>query len=556
MDRKRLARVVGLYNDWRLRDNNPRHPHQGTHLTAPARSFVAIVVVLLSIVLLSILSTARAADLGIFTDQCDVGKPSTLGPGSLSFDSDKKIYMITGGGENMWAAADHFHFVYKKITGDVALSAAIEFVGTSPATGKPDDHRKACLMIRQSLDSDAVYADAAAHGSGLTSLQWRDAKGAVTHEVQSNVVGPKKLRIEKRGNTVSMSIASADEELHPAGGSAKIEFTGDFYIGLAVSAHNVNRLETVAFSNVELGSPAPITGHTTLINTLQTINVQSKDRRVAYVVTQPGRIEAPNWFPDNSNTLYFNTNGKLYKVQAEPPGTPPNPNRKPVEQVDLGALTRINNDHGISPDGKMLAISDASERVNGQRPSLVYVIPIEGGQPKRLTETGPSYFHGWSPDGKTLAFCGLRDKNFDIYTIPVDGGPEKRLTTDAGKDDGPEFSSDGQSIYFNSDRTGVMQIWRMHADGSNAEQITTDTDHESWFPHISPNGRLMVFLSYDKGAGDHPENKDVSLQLMDLRSKVIAPLAMLFGGQGTINVSSWSPNSRYLAFVSYQIIPQ
>jgi Tol biopolymer transport system component len=411
-------------------------------------------------------------------------------------------------------------------------------------------------MIRQTLDSDSVYVDAAAHGDGLTSLQWRDAKGAVTHEVQSNVVGPKRLRLEKRGNTFSMSIAGPGEEFHPAGGSTKLELTGDFYIGLAVSAHNTGRLETVAFSHVELITPAAASGKTTLINTLETINVQSKDRRVAYVVTQPGRIEAPNWFPDNGNTLYFNTNGKLYKVQAEPPGTPPVPDRKPPQLIDLGMLTRINNDHGISADGKLFAISDQSQSVKGQRSSLVWVIPVAGGEPKRVTETGPSYFHGWSPDGKTLAFCGLRNKNFDIYTVPVEGGPEKRLTTDAGKDDGPEYSPDGKYIYFNSDRTGVMQIWRMHPDGSNAEQITTDTDHESWFPHIAPNGRQLVLLTYEKGAGDHPENKDVALQLMDIQTKAITPLAKLFGGQGTINVASWSPNSRYLAFVSYQVVPQ
>jgi len=303
-------------------------------------------------------------------------------------------------------------------------------------------------------------------------------------------------------------------------------------------------------------TPAAASGKTTLINTLETINVQSKDRRVAYVVTQPGRIEAPNWFPDNGNTLYFNTNGKLYKVQAEPPGTPPVPDRKPPQLIDLGMLTRINNDHGISADGKLFAISDQSQSVKGQRSSLVWVIPVAGGEPKRVTETGPSYFHGWSPDGKTLAFCGLRNKNFDIYTVPVEGGPEKRLTTDAGKDDGPEYSPDGKYIYFNSDRTGVMQIWRMHPDGSNAEQITTDTDHESWFPHIAPNGRQLVLLTYEKGAGDHPENKDVALQLMDIQTKAITPLAKLFGGQGTINVASWSPNSRYLAFVSYQVVPQ
>lgn len=516
----------------------------------------------LSIGLLSAMSVtakARAADpapLGLFIDQTDIGKRSTPGPGSLSYDAGRKIYTITGGGENMWAAADHFHFVYRKMTGDITLSATLNFVATAPPTGKPDNHRKACLMIRQSLDSDAVYVDAAVHGDGLTSLQWRDAKGAVTHEVQSNAVGPKRLRLEKRGNYCSMSIAPANEDPHAAGGSTRIEFTGDFYVGLAVSAHNVGRLETVAFSDVGISTPAPINGRTTLINTLETINVQSKDRRVAYVVEQPGRIEAPNWFPDNSNTLYFNTNGKLYKVQAEPPGTPPVHDRTPPEVVDLGMLTRINNDHGISPDGKFLAISDQSQRIGDQRPSLIYVVPVAGGTSRRVTETGPSYFHGWSPDSKTLTFCGLRDNNFDIYTVPAAGGPEKQLTTGPAKNDGPEYSPDGQSIYFNSNRTGIMQIWRMNPDGSSPSQLTTDTSYESWFPHISPDGRMMVFLTYEKGAGDHPENKDVALRLMDLKTKTVTPLATLFGGQGTINVPSWAPNSRYLAFVSYQVVAE
>jgi Tol biopolymer transport system component len=274
------------------------------------------------------------------------------------------------------------------------------------------------------------------------------------------------------------------------------------------------------------------------------------------VVTQPGRIEAPNWFPDASNTLYFNNGGRLFKVQAEPPGTPPNPNRlKEPEPVDLGILTRINNDHGVTLDGKTWAISDQSQTVNGQRPSLIYTVPVGGGPAKRLTERGPSYFHGWSPDGQTLAYCAERNGNFDVYTIPVTGGEEKRLTTAAGKDDGPEYSPDGQYIYFNSERSGSSQIWRMKVDGSDQEQITKD-DQENWFPHLSPNGLLMVFLSYEQGAGDHPENKDVTLRIMDLKTGKIDVLARLFGGQGTINVSSWSPNSQYLAFVSYQVATQ
>jgi Tol biopolymer transport system component len=188
------------------------------------------------------------------------------------------------------------------------------------------------------------------------------------------------------------------------------------------------------------------------------------------------------------------------------------------------------------------------------------VLPIDGAgsgasAPRCVTTSTPSYFHGWSPDGKTLAFCGLRDKNFDIYTVSVDGGPETRLTDSPAKDDGPEYSPDGQFIYFNSDRTGSMQIWRMRADGSAQEQMTRD-ELNNWFPHLSPDGSRLAFLTYAPGVNDHPENKDVQLRLMDLKTGAISVLAKLFGGQGTMNVASWSHDSKYLAFMSYQIVPQ
>ena len=500
--------------------------------------------------------SATPGPLGAFTASQDIGTPSTLGGGSATYDAAKSTYVVAGGGENMWGTADHFQFVWKKVSGDVMLAATVEFVASSPAAGAPDPHRKACLMIRQTLDSDSVYADAAVHGDGLTSLQWRDEKGGATREVQSNAAGPKRVRIEKRGNYVSMSVAGASEELQPAGGSARLEVAGDFYVGLGVSAHNTARIETAHFTNVELTTPPPSGARTTLINTLETISLRSRDRRVVYVVTQPGRIEAPNWFPDKSNMLYFNSGGRLYKVQADPPGTPRNPNRLKVpEQVDLGFLNRINNDHGVTLDGTLWAISDQSQTIDGQRPSLIYTVPVAGGPPTLVTKLGPSYFHGWSPDGKALTYCALRNGNYDVYTIPVGGGEETRLTTAEGKDDGPEYSPDGQYIYFNSDRTGTMQIWRMKVDGSQQEQVTQD-EAENWFPHVAPNNQILVFLTYAKGSGDHPENKDVALRVMDLKSRKVDVLAKLFGGQGTINVSSWSPDSQYLAFVSYQVVPQ
>jgi TolB protein len=464
---------------------------------------------------------------GIFTSHGDVGKPSTIGPGSVIYDAATGTYTVTGGGENMWGTADHFHYVWIKVSGDVSLEATVEFVGSSP-----EPHRKACLLIRQSLDPDAPYIDAARHGDGLTSLQWREAQGDITHEIQSNILAPTRLRIEKRGDYVSMSVDGA-----PAGGATKVRLTGDYYVGLAVTAHNTGRLETARFSHVSLGKPSSGSA-TTLISTLETISLASKDRRVAYVVVQPQRIEAPNWFPDDTRTLYFNTKGRLYKLRDGR-----------AESVDLDPLNDINNDHGVTRDGKTWAFSDQTSN----QPSQIFV--KSAGATRRVTENGPSYFHGWSPDGQTLVYCGLRNGNFDIYRISVNGGPETRLTTNPGKDDGPEFSPDGQYIYYNSDRSGSMQIWRMRPDGSNQEQITND-ESDNWFPHISPDGTMLAFLSYERGVGDHPENKDVRLRVMHLDTRAIDELAKLFGGQGTINVNSWSPDSQSLAFVSYQIVPE
>ncbi|HKB98689.1 MAG TPA: hypothetical protein VKD23_07885, partial [Terriglobales bacterium] len=190
---------------------------------------------------------------------------------------------------------------------------------------------------------------------------------------------------------------------------------------------------------------------------------------------------------------------------------------------------------------------------------IVYIVPIAGGVPRRITQKSPSYWHGWSPDGKTLAFVGERNDEFDIYTIPVTGGEETRLTTAKGLDDGPEYSPDGKYIYFNSERTGHMQIWRMRADGSEQQQVTID-DWNNWFPHISPDGAWMVFLSYEPDVKGHPENKNVMLRITSLNGgKVsdtkISVLARLFGGQGTINVPSWSPDSKEVAFVSYALVP-
>ena len=475
-----------------------------------------------------------AAAVGVFENHGDVG--TVLQAGAVKFQKEKGSYTIAGSGENMWFANDAFQFAWKKVSGDVTLTADISFLGRGV-----NEHRKAVLMVRQSLDANSAYADVALHGSGLTSLQYRDGAGAATHEIQANISAPKRLRIVKRGAYFSMWFAEASGEFHLASGSTRIELKEPYYVGIGVCSHDKDVVEKAVFSKVDLKTaiPAPAAA-ATLYSTLEIITVASTDRRVVYIA--PERFEAPNWMPDGKNLL-FNRNGRIEKiaVTGETPHT-----------IDTGFAVRCNNDHGVSPDGTQLVISDQSQE---EHKSLVYMAPIGGGTPRRITKNAPSYWHGWSPDGKTLAFVGERNGDFDIYVISAAGGEEKQLTTAKGLDDGPEYSPDGKYIYFNSERTGHMQIWRMRADGSEQEQITFGEEND-WFPHLSPDGLRMVFVTFDPSVKGHPENKDVMLRMMSLKDGKITVLAKLFGGQGTMNVPSWSPDGKQFAFVSYQLVPK
>jgi hypothetical protein len=470
---------------------------------------------------------------GMFEGHGDIGE--VLHPGSTAFDSARLTYTLSGSGENMWFGKDAFQFAWKRATGDLALGADVTLLGKGT-----DPHRKACLMLRQTLDADSAYVDVAVHGDGLTSLQFRESKGAATHEIQSNVRSPRKLRIEKRGKYTRLFLGAGDEDPRYSGAAARITLEDAFYVGIGICSHNKDVVEQAVFARVELTAPLPASpGRPVLYSTLETQAMASTDRRVVHVT--PARIEAPNWLTDGQSLL-FNQAGRIWQIPAT--------GGKP-RTVETGFANRCNNDHGVSPDGTLLVISDQSQ---GAHQSLIYILPIGGGTPRQITTTGPSYWHGWSPDGRTLAFCGQRKGEFDIYTIPAAGGPETRLTTARGLDDGPEYCPDGKFLYFNSDRNGLMQIWRMRTDGSLQEPIVSD-EFNNWFPHLSPDGRWMVFLSYSKEVAGHPENQDVALRRMSLSDGKIDLLARLFGGQGTINVPCWSPDSRRIAFVSYQWIP-
>lgn len=271
---------------------------------------------------------------------------------------------------------------------------------------------------------------------------------------------------------------------------------------------------------------------------LETLDVATGERTVLrefdYV------IEAPNWLPDGRRLLY-NSQGSLWLFDLE---------TKESSKIDTGDCSRCNNDHVLSPDGGYVGFSC------GGIDSQVYIVPITGGTPRAVTPNSPSFLHGWSPDGKTLAYCAFRESGKDVYTIPAEGGVETRLTSAPGLNDGPEYSPDGRHIWFNSERSGLMQIWRMDADGQNQTQMTTDEDSNSWFAHLSPDGSQAVYISYKKGdvnPGDHPANKNVELRLMSAQGGDYRVLCRLFGGQGTLNVNSWSPCGKKIAFVSYRM---
>jgi TolB protein len=288
-----------------------------------------------------------------------------------------------------------------------------------------------------------------------------------------------------------------------------------------------------------LSKPQKLEGRN-VISMLETVDVQTGERSVLSQFDY--LIEAPNWTRDGKRLIYNNL-GRLYSFDIA---------TRESTVINTSYATHCNNDHVLSPDNSLIAVSHHTQE-DGQ--SRIYVLPLEGGDPILITPLAPSYLHGWSPDGVTLAYCAERNGQYDIYTIPATGGVESQLTDFPGLDDGPEFSPDGKHIWFNSTRTGLMQIWRMNVDGSEQTQMTFD-ESNNWFPHVSNDGQTVAYITYRKGdvaPGDHPANKNVEIRLMSSTGGEPRVLVKLFGGQGTINVNSWSPDSRQLAFVSYQL---
>jgi len=494
--------------------------------------------------MLSFAGTLTAqTNVGQFESHQDIG--ITPVAGSAQFDAASGEYRITGGGANVWGTQDALQFAWKRISGDVRITADVKFIGVGAV-----NHRKALLMLRQSLSPDAAYADVALHGDGLTSLQFRSTAGEKTEELRSTLNAPTRIRIERRGNQFTIFAGKPGEELLPTGPQTVV-LADPVYVGLGLCSHDEKILETAVFSNLKI-EPLPAAAARPRYRSKITV-YDTVTRTEKTVYTQEDVVEAPNWSRDGK-FLLVNTGGNLYRLPVG--GADP----AKLEKIDLGAGGyRCNNDHDLSRDGKWLAFSASTPT---SRSSQVFLASGDGSGAKLMVETAPSYFHGWSPDGKWLAIVGQRNGKFELYRVPVAGGPEERLTSKGAYDDGPEYSPDGKWIYFNSDRSGGWDIWRMPPEGAGpcdakAQQVTSD-ELQDWFPHISPNGKWMVFLSFPKGVKTHDDKMEgVSLRMMPTPGRKVKPgkievLTTFFGGQGTINVNSWSPDSRKFAYVVYE----
>jgi TolB protein len=453
---------------------------------------------------------------------------------------------------DLWNKADGCHLMWQPLHGDAELVACVTSMDNPGGVG----HAKASLCIRQSLDPGAKCVTMCVTAVDGTQFLYRDQADGETYRIYSDATVQKAavskgqfpcwLKLVRRGNQFS-GFESVDGKKWQLAAQIELGLPADAIVGLAASSHKTDILTKASFEHAQLSKPsaARSQGANNRVAQLTTMAIDGTEKRV---VLQSQGIEAPNWSRDGK-WLVFNGRGSLWRFPVK--------GGKPAEPIPIGDAMSVNNDHVLSPDGKTIYFSAMGH---------LYAVPIEGGLARRISnDQAPErqfkyYLHGISPDGKTLAYVGAEMANGDshgllnLYTIPAAGGPDTRLTHHPQFDDGPEYSSDGKWIYFNSElnakQPGHAQCYRMKPDGTGIEQLTHD-ERVNWFPHISPDGNWIVYISFPPGTVHHPANKDIILRRMKPDGSQQADLIRFNGGQGTINVNSWSPDSKRFAFVMY-----
>lgn len=471
----------------------------------------------------------------VLTIRAQATHPFTLeqiGPGKagvLNYETSTQAYQLKGHKGGLGTAADTCAFAGTRVSGDFLVSTDIpvqELTGEEAAAG---------LMIRSASAGPAFRVAGIVRASGMHEMWW--CNQGMTAERQKFLKRKvRTIQLERKGNLAIVRMAPEGEPLQEVGRvsmSMPEELAVGFFVyagGLEAGVKLLNlRVERLAHPGGKVSSR------------LEVMSLEDGSRKVVHMAS--GRFEAPNFMPDGK-TLLFNMGGALFTLR-EQGGVP--------EKFNTGTVQRNNNDHGISFDQKLLAISSHRDGLPGGG-STIYTVPITGGEPRMVSDRTPNYWHGWSPDGRYVLAIGQRGGDvYNVYKINVQDGTEQNLTG-ITKDhvDGAEYSPDGKWIYYNWNVTGSMQIWRMRPDGSAKEQVTFDEYH-NWFPHLSPDGKWILILSFlpDIHPDQHPPDQRVMLRVMPASGGNARVVANLYGGQGTINVPSWSPDSKRVAFVSY-----
>lgn len=490
---------------------------------------------LLSLVFSGIVFVNAQTKIGLFDNHVDIGEVKNAG--FAMYDDQSQTYKVAGGGKNMWFDQDEFHYLWTTMQGDFILRTEVEFLGSGV-----DPHRKAGWIIKNDLNSETPHVNACLHGDGLTSLQYRTAIGNNTEEVVSTDSLPNVIQLERRGNEFIMSTSTFGAPFVEVK-TINTGINNQVYVGLYVCSHNADVLEVAKFRNVRVITPAPADFQPYrdyIGSNLEVMEVATGARKIIH--TNANSIQAPNWTPDGEQLIY-NSEGRLYRYALSDGRISP---------MNTGFAIHNNNDHVLTFDGSLMGISHHNADDNNQ--STLYYLPIEGDStPVQVTPTGAgnSYLHSWSPDNKKMLFTGHRKGQYDIYSVDISTGEEVQLTNKETLDDGAEYSPDGAHIFFNSVRSGKMKLWRMNADGSNQTQLTHD-GYNDWFPHVSPNKKWIAFISFPKdiNVNDHPFYKHCLLRIMPYNGGTPKIIGYIYGGQGSINVPSWSPDSKFISFVS------